>query len=131
MFSIGSSASIARRTISVNGNLLLFPDPLAITAWDTNLTSLPHLTSAKCMVYLLAKGGWSAERAISYERERGYQLFLEKHIEKVELKQEDHDMAYVRALCRRQTAQSEKPYQVWLLVTKTGTIEAAGCQCIG
>ena len=124
------TAATSRRTISVNENLL-FPDPLAITSWDTDLTSLPHLTSAKCLVYLLSKGGWSSERAISYEKERGYQLFLEGHIEKVELRQEDHNMTYVRALCRRQTAQSEKPYQVWLLVNNTGTIETAGCQCIG
>ena len=125
------TAATTRRTISVNGNLTLFQDPFALTSWDADLISLPHLISAKCLVYLLSKGGWSSERAISYEKERGYQLFMEKHIEKVELRQEDHNMTYVRALCRRQTTQSEKPYQLWLLLNNTGTIETAGCQCIG
>lgn len=122
------TAATSRRTISVSGNLLLFPDPLAITAWDANLTSLPHLTSTKCLVYLLSKGGWSSEQAISYEKERGYQLFLEKHIEKVELRQEDHNMTYVRALCRRQTTQSENPYQVWLFgIWRSGPSFDFGC----
>ncbi|XP_063859289.1 uncharacterized protein LOC135100387 isoform X1 [Scylla paramamosain] len=124
-------AGITRKTVSVNGNVILFPDPRVITSWEKDLTSLPHLTSAKCLVYLLSKGGWSSERAISYEKERGYQLFMESHIDEVELNQEDHNMTYVWALCRRQTAQSEKPYQVWLLLNTTGTIETAGCQCIG
>ncbi|MPC11591.1 hypothetical protein E2C01_004261 [Portunus trituberculatus] len=56
---------------------------------------------------------------------------MEKHIDKVEMRQEEHNMTYVLALCRRQIAQSEKPYQVWLLLNNTGTIETAGCQCIG
>ena len=124
-------AAASRRTVDVNGSPRLFPDPLAITSWDTDLTSLPSLTSAKCLVYLLSKKGWSSDRVISFEKDRGYQLFLENHIQDVKLREEDHNMTYVRALCTRQTAQSEKPYHVWLLLSSTGTIETAGCQCTG
>ena len=41
------TAATTRITISVNGNLTLFQDPLALTSWDADLISLPHLTSAK------------------------------------------------------------------------------------
>lgn len=61
-------AATSRKAISVNRNLLLFPDPLDLTLWDTDLRSLPHLTSVKCLAYLLSKGVWSSEWTMSIEK---------------------------------------------------------------
>ncbi|KAK3861875.1 hypothetical protein Pcinc_032202 [Petrolisthes cinctipes] len=42
-----------------------------------------------------------------------------------------HGLLYIKSKCIRQTAQREAPYDVWILVTEEGSIETAGCQCIG
>ena len=127
----GEETNIRRRTVEVNGTSITFPDPYTLTGWDTNLITLPPITSALCLKYLLSKMRWTAERAIAYEKERGYQLFLDKHVTDVILKHVQHQMIFVRGTCTRQTSQSEKPYQVWLLLSASGSIETAGCQCIG
>lgn len=120
-----------RRTIEINGKQVTFPDPQSLTTWDTNLLTVPPLTSGYCLIYLLKKIGWSADRVADYEKERGYQMFMDKHIWKVQLKHVDHKRTYVKGSCIRQTAQSERPYEVWCLLSSRGTIEGAGCQCTG
>ncbi|KAK3889030.1 hypothetical protein Pcinc_006906 [Petrolisthes cinctipes] len=75
--------------------------------------------------------GWSTNRITGYEKERGYQMFLNKHIWKVLVKHVDHGRTFVKGSCTRQTAQTESPYKVWGLLSSGGTIEAAGCQCTG
>ncbi|KAG0714208.1 hypothetical protein GWK47_014566 [Chionoecetes opilio] len=127
----GESVSESRRTITVNGDVVVFPDPHLLTGWDDNLTKIPSITSACCLIYLMNKKGWPAKRLENFENERGYQLCNDNHINTVQIKPHDGNMSYIRAKCIRQTAQKESPYCVWLLATNRGNIEASGCQCIG
>lgn len=80
-----------RRTIELTGKCETFPDPHTLTSWDINLTTLRPVTSAKCLVYLLSKLGWTSEHAKAY-KERGYQLFLDKHVTNVVLRHVQHQM---------------------------------------
>ena len=120
-----------RRTVSVNGKLVVFPDPHLLRDWDDSHSNIPPITSAYCLIYLMNKKGWSGKRLESFENERGYQLFNDNHINTVQVKKLNDDMSYIRARCVRQTSQKESPYCVWLLATNRGHIEASGCQCTG
>lgn len=119
-----------RRTVMLSGQKVVCPLPSSLTGWD-NLRAIPYITSAHCMMYLVIKRGWSASRIASYEKERGYLLYMEKHIHNVRLKQLDYGISCIRASCTRQTRQNEQPYDVWLFVASNGDIQTAGCQCIG
>ncbi|KAG0716238.1 hypothetical protein GWK47_010209 [Chionoecetes opilio] len=127
----GESVSESRRTITVNGDVVVFPDPHLLTGWDDNLTKIPSITSACCLIYLMNKRGWPAKRLENFENERGYQLCNDNHINTVQIKPHEGNMSYIRAKCVRQTAQKESPYCVWLLATNRRNIEASRCQCIG
>ena len=126
----GEEVGVIRRTISVKGQLVAFPDPHLLRGWSDTLSNIPKITSGCCLMFLMKKG-WSTKRLHNFEKERGYQLFNDKHINCVELKQVEHEMLYIRGKCIRQTAQKESPYTVWLLATSDGEIKASGCQCTG
>lgn len=127
--SVGTSTS--RRTTIFSGKHVTFPDPNLLHEWDDDLSKIPHITSACCLIYLMTKKGWSSKRLENFEKERGYQMYSDNHITQVQIKPLHHNMTYIRAKCVRQTAQRESPYSVWLLATSRGDIEASGCQCIG
>lgn len=127
----GDNIADLRRTVRVKGELVVFPDPHLLTGWSDTLANIPKITSAFCMLYLMSKKGWSAKRLENFEKERGYQLCNDKHINSVQIKPVNDEMMYIRAKCIRQTAQKESPYCVWLLATNGGNIEASGCQCTG
>ncbi|MPC77206.1 hypothetical protein E2C01_071654 [Portunus trituberculatus] len=44
----GEETNIRRRT--VKGTCITFPDPYTLTGWDTNLFTLPSVTSTQCLV---------------------------------------------------------------------------------
>lgn len=111
-------------------HLCIFSDPGHLTDWQDNLGTMPYVTTAQCLLYLVMKRGWSAARIESYEKERGYQLHLDKHIHNVKLKKLE-GITCIRGACTRQTSQSDTPYDVWLLVSPNGDINTAGCQCTG
>ncbi|KAG0725954.1 hypothetical protein GWK47_037578 [Chionoecetes opilio] len=81
----GESVSESRRTITVNGDVVVFPDPHLLTGWDDNLTKIPSITSACCLIYLMNKKGWPAKRLENFENERGYQLCNDNHINTVQI----------------------------------------------
>ena len=126
------ATDIERRTVIVSGQKVICPLPSSLTGWDNDLRTIPYITSAHCMMYLMIKKGWSASRIASYEKEQGYLLYMEKHIQNVRLRRLDFgDIFCIRASCTRQTRQNEQPYDVWLFVASNGDIQTAGCQCIG
>lgn len=120
-----------RRSVDVNGKVLVFPDPYSVNTWEENLQGLPAVSIENCLCYLIFKMNWPSKRVNSLKGERGYSLYQENHIQSVMMTPEIHGLVYIKAKCVRQTAQREAPYEVWILVTQEGTIEAAGCQCIG
>ena len=75
-----ASVAAQKRAVEVNGKIEQFPHPNTFSGWDKDLRTLPPLTSAYCLVYLVAKKGWSPERISKYEKECGYSLFREGHI---------------------------------------------------
>lgn len=125
------NVSDERRTVEVNGRRVVLPDPNSLTHWDKDLTNMPRITSAYCLLYLMNKRGWSGKRLENFEKQRGVQLCLDNHINEVFFKKMSDDLAYIKAKCIRQTSQNEAPYCVWLLATMKGTIESSGCQCTG
>ena len=118
-------AYIERRTVVVSGEKIMFPDPRSLTGWDENLRTIPNITNAHCLLYLMLKSGWSANRVGALEKERGYQLFLEKHIHNVRMKKMHYDISCIRASCIRQTCQNEAPYDIWLFVSSSGNINSS------
>jgi len=126
----GEAVHEERRTVIVCGQKVVFPQPSRLTGWEEDLRALPYITSAHCLMYLVMKG-WSANRIASYEKERGYLLYLEQHIHSVKIKSLDYDICCIKSLCTRQTRLNEPPYDVWLFASSNGDIKTAGCQCIG
>lgn len=122
---------ITRRSVEVNGMVHIFPDPLTINSWQENLEAMPPVTTESCLFYLIFKMKWSQTRVTNWKKERGYKLHQENHIQSVRMTQTIHGLFYIKSKCIRQTAQREAPYDVWILVTEEGSIETAGCQCIG
>lgn len=120
-----------RRTIKISGLEEEFPHPETVTGWKTDLSCIPNITNAHCFLYLVMKHSWSENRVKEIEKDRGYQLYLENHIQNVLVKNMLHDTVFIRGTCIRQTKQSENPYSVWLLVSSSGDIYTAGCHCIG
>lgn len=126
----GDVEAVQRRTVVVSGQKIIFPDPNSLKDWEENLRNMPYITSAHCLLYLLTKRGWSSNRIQSLEKERGYQLHVDKHIHHVKLKTLE-GVTCIKAACTRQTSQNEAPYNVWLLASADGDIHTAGCQCTG
>ena len=77
------AASRKRRTVEMSGEEIVFPDPNTLSGWDNNLNGLPVITTAHALMYLMMKRDWPKHRLQKYEQERGYQLFLERHIQDV------------------------------------------------
>lgn len=126
----GDLEAIQRRTVVVSGKKIVIPDPRTITGWEENLRTIPYVTVAHCLLYLVMRRGWSANRIQAYEKERGYQLHVDKHIHHVKLKKLE-GVTCIKASCTRQTSQNDTPYEVWLLVSANGDIHTAGCQYTG
>lgn len=122
---------LERRKLKISGTEILFPDPRTMTEWQADLSTIPYITRAHGLMYLVLKQGWSPERIQMYEKECGYQLYCERHIQQVKVKKLEFDVSCIKGTCVRQTNQNETPYQVWLLVSSNGDIHTAGCQCIG
>ncbi|XP_050704746.1 uncharacterized protein LOC126990229 isoform X2 [Eriocheir sinensis] len=120
-----------RRSIKLSGTQVLLPDPRTLTEWQEDLSTMPYITQAHVLMYLVLKQGWPAERIQAYEKECGYQLYQERHIQHVQVKKLDYDVSCIKGTCVRQTNQNETPYQVWMFASSNGDIHAAGCQCIG
>ena len=127
----GEDVKIRRRTILISGEEVVFPDYRTLSNWEENLNNIPYLTTAHCLMYLVMKREWSPNRVLHYEKENGYQLYLNKHIQNVKMKKLQFGVTCIKAICIRQTKQNEAPYDVWMLVSSNGDINTAGCQCTG
>lgn len=124
-------SSIERRKIKISETEIMLPDPRTLTEWEEDLQTIPYITHAHGLMYLLLKQGWAADRVQVYEKECGYKLYQERHIQNVKVKKLEFDVSCIRGTCVRQTNQNETPYQVWMFASSNGDIHAAGCQCIG
>ena len=120
-----------RRTVQIHNQEIVFPDPTTLTEWQEDLATIPCITKSNCYVYLLMNRGWSAQRIQAFEKESGYHLYWERHIQQVKLKKMDYNMTCIKARCTRQTNQNEAPYEVWMIASSNGDISTAGCECIG
>lgn len=126
----GESIHCQRRTILISGQEIVFPDSMTLSVWEESLDSIPYITTAHCLMYLVMKKGWSSQWTLYYEKENGYQLYLNKHVQNLKLKKLEYDTTCIKTTCIRQTRQSEAPYNVWMFVSANGEINTAGCQCI-
>ena len=58
----GEAIHEERRTVMVSGQKIVLPQPSCLTGWEENLRTIPYITHAHCMMYLMVKKGWSTNR---------------------------------------------------------------------
>jgi len=127
------ASTAARQTVNIAGERVKLPDLNQLADWCDDLKMMPDIEWTHVIVYLMESCGWNAQQVTSYKDTRGFALKDSNHLDKVKLHRlhADHQHLYIKADCHRQTSLSEKPYTVWVLLSLTGQIRSAGCQCTG
>lgn len=127
------SMSVSRRTVGdpVTGNDIVLSDVDKVTGWTPNLTMLPTIEIGDVMVYLLGTCGWTNDRLKTYKTDNSFQLFQANHVYDVNccILRDGH-FIYIRSKCVPETRQSEKPYDTWVLLDKSGSVKSGGCTCV-
>ncbi len=123
-----------RRCVTLSDN----PMPVVVdltgaqVMWTDELSQMPLVTLGDVFAYLISHCKWSPERIRSYKSDDGYMMFKDDHIETVTLgvMQEHVSHVYVRGSVKPEQRQSSPRYGTWLLMSKDGKIESAGCGCV-
>jgi hypothetical protein len=126
--------------------------------FSEDLTHLPQLELGDVFVYLLSMCQWSAARLKNRKSDDGYLLFKALHIDKVmttkvsttlsmtigllisktlftQVCSDEHGQplptpVYVlRAECKPQTRQRDKPYLPTIIIEESGTVNSGKCTC--
>ena len=101
--------------------------------WSSDLSSLPVLRDGNIFGYLMHHCKWSRERLDSVERDDGYRMFLDGHVEGIQQGVIDghSDHLYVEGRIKPEERQSAPRYNTWLLLSAhNNSIVSAGCQCV-
>ena len=121
--------SLAKRRKLQGGEM----PPIDQCTFSKDLTFLPGLDLVHITVYLASHCKWPTTKLGSYQKDKSYLLFKDRHITEVEISQpvtvgsEDH--VYVKGRCRPQTRQSAQPYSTWVLMSSACVVKSAGCSC--
>lgn len=108
-----------RRTVLISGKQEVFPHPETLSDWHQDLDSIPHVTNAHCLMYLMLKQNWPSNRVQVYEKERGYQLFFGQSHTKCN--GETYAAQYCVYLCKMH--QTDQPEREPLLCVVVGSIK--------
>lgn len=100
--------------------------------WTSDLKELPSITCGDVFAYLTVEFGWSSQRLKQHKSDDGYRMFVDKHIEMVEVGRivDTNDFLYVRGKVKPEQRHTAERYVTWLLCCSTGEVKSAGCGCI-
>ena len=101
-------------------------------AWTKDLKKLPFITCTDVFVYLSVDCSWTRERMKRHKEDDGYRMFIDNHVEEVELGtiQGDNDFLYVRGRVKPEQRQTASRYSTWILCAASGEVKSGGCGCV-
>ena len=101
-------------------------------AWTKDLKKLPSITCTDVFVYLSVDCAWTPERMKRHKEDDGYRMYIDNHVEEVELGtiQGENKFMYVRGRVRPEQRQTASRYSTWILCASSGEVKSAGCGCV-
>ncbi|XP_070548423.1 uncharacterized protein [Ptychodera flava] len=135
--SLKEEAEILGKEVSdlllLEGGLIKLPDPAEITVgWERSSEHFPETTRAEFEEYLETKHKLINISQGNIPVKEGESLYLSGHVTGVEYHSISPNLSYcfVRATVGRQKAQTEAPYNIWVVIHKhTGSVKSAYCTC--
>jgi hypothetical protein len=94
---------------------------------------MPQLRDGNVFAYLTHHCQWSRERLDAFQKDDGYLMYLDRHVEDMKvgsIAQHIHHV-YIEGQVTPEERQGSEIYNTRLLVhTQTCQIHSAGCQCV-
>ncbi|XP_070547577.1 uncharacterized protein [Ptychodera flava] len=120
-----------RRTVKISGREVELVDIRAVRNWGENLKFLPDVDLIRISSYLRSVCRWSDERLVNYRKDNGHKLFVDGHVYGVKIHFiSGTEFIYVKCCCVRETSQTAKPYETWILMASDGRLLTGGCDCV-
>lgn len=127
---VDNDAELAEIRRQVCGNSTVHPSALPSSDWTSNLRNIPSVTLVHAFSYFKEICQWDSGRLKRYRDDLGWKLHKSGHIQDVNMMKITDDAVYLRAKCTPTTRLSEKPYSLWILVTKDGDVVCGECTCV-
>ncbi|XP_071492191.1 uncharacterized protein [Diadema antillarum] len=100
--------------------------------WTSDLKEMPSITLGDVFAYLTVECRWSSQRLKHHKSDDGYHMFVDKHVEMVEVGKivDITDFVYIRGKVKPEQRHSADRYLTWLLCCSSGEVKSAGCGCV-
>lgn len=113
----------------VKNGVLTIPHPSKVTSWADNMSIWPSITTSKIFSYFIDSMAVDGNAINNLKSSEAFQYL---HSDKVgcALLHDMGSLIYLKADVQPSQSVNNSAHNAWVLVTKTGDVETAGCTCI-
>lgn len=112
-----------------NGNINI-PLPSAVTGWEDEVKKWPRITYSSIFSYVVESVSCDGKAMMNLKSSEAYQYLHSEKVGRVWLKEITEDLVYLKAEIEPSQSLKTTHHKAWVLVSKTGVIQTAGCSCI-
>lgn len=100
--------------------------------WTEDLHDVPMVRDGNVFAYLMYQCKWGCGRMNNFEKDDGYLMFKDVHVEKMRLGTITGHSQHVKVegSVRPEQRQTDSRYATWVLLSKESKIISGGCQCV-
>ncbi len=113
----------------VKNGVFTIPHPSKVTSWADNMSIWPSITTSKIFSYFIDSMAVDGNAINNLKSSEAFQYL---HSDKVgcALVHDMDSLIYLKADVQPSQSVNNSAHNAWVLVTKTGDVETAGCTCI-
>ena len=105
--------------------------PTAIDDWEDDMTKWPRITYSSIFKYFVESMACDGQAMENLKTSEAYQYLHSDKVGTVLVRQiEEHDLVYLKADVEPSQSLHVTHHNTWVLSTRTGVVQTAGCSCI-
>lgn len=117
-----------------DGTMLADPYSLQTSDWSDDVLLLPDITYVDLYVYLVhTPSEFTHESLKAHKSLEAYNFYLSGHVQEVYCHHlKEVDFCYIKSsvLPSQRQGKTQKLYDTWIIMHKTGWIHSANCTCV-
>ncbi|KAL2091269.1 hypothetical protein ACEWY4_013532 [Coilia grayii] len=112
-----------------NGSISV-PLPSTVTKWEDDVIKWPRITYSSIFSYFIESVSCDGKAMMNLKSSEAYQYLHSEKVGRVWLKEVTEDLVYLKADIEPSQSLHKMYHKAWVLTTKAGVIQTAGCSCI-